>query len=53
MMGDAKACRRLEVVSPIVRSFPLRVTHENKLPRAPPSNTISYLESIGFAKEAL
>ncbi len=29
------------------------ITHENKLPRAPPKSTISYLESIGLAKEAL
>lgn len=27
--------------------------HENKLPRAPPSSTISYRESIGFANDAL
>lgn len=29
------------------------IAYENKLPRAPPSNTISYRESIGFANDAL
>jgi hypothetical protein len=28
-------------------------THENKLPKAPPSNTISYLESMGLENDAL
>ena len=28
-------------------------THENKLPNAPPNSTISYLESMGRAKDAL
>lgn len=30
-----------------------RVAYENKLPRAPPSSTISYRDSIGRAKAAL
>lgn len=29
------------------------ITHENRLPRAPPRRTMSYLESIGRANEAL
>jgi hypothetical protein len=29
------------------------LAYENKLPRAPPNSTISYLESIGLEKDAL
>ena len=29
------------------------MAYENKLPNAPPSSTISYLESIGLEKDAL
>jgi hypothetical protein len=31
----------------------VKPAYENRLPNAPPSSTISYLESIGLAKEAL
>lgn len=51
MMGDAKAWRRLLVLVLLV--YGVEGTHENMLPRAPPKRTISYLESIGRAKEAL
>jgi hypothetical protein len=31
----------------------IKRTYENRLPNAPPRRTMSYLESIGLAKEAL
>ena len=61
IMGDAKACRRLEIVL-LVAIYSLQLvlvggilweTYENRLPSAPPRSTISYLESIGREKEAL
>ena len=53
IIGEAMACRRLHISLENVRWSGDIPTHENKLPRAPPSSTISYLESIGREKDAL
>lgn len=55
-MGEATAWRRLDggaVNNTLVPAAAFLDTHENKLPRAPPSSTISYRESMGLAKDAL
>jgi hypothetical protein len=51
--GEARAWRILcKSVFPALRCA-FKRTYENKLPSAPPRSTMSYLESIGLAKEAL
>jgi hypothetical protein len=55
IMGEAMAWRRLHQRSALnCLLYPQNhPTHEKRLPRAPPSSTISYLESIGLEKDAL